>query len=264
MFISKLFERDVFGSSLFLKRILVGFLAAATFGRINILNRLKINGFEHIDKLPDTNVLFISNHQTYYADVIAIYHAFSAHKWGFRKMPFLPFYFLAPKIKVYYVAAEETMYDSGWIPRVFALTGAITVRRSWRHKGQEINRAADKQAPEKIKKALEAGWVINFPQGTTSPYATIRKGTAHLIKEFKPIVVPVVINGFRRAFDKKGFKFKKLGTQLSITFKEPWYLTGNETMEEIHNKVVKLIEQEKPLIFQQFHKGKEQDNAPIA
>ncbi|MCS7004111.1 MAG: 1-acyl-sn-glycerol-3-phosphate acyltransferase [Cytophagales bacterium] len=260
---NKLFERDVFGNSLFLKRVVIGFLAAATFGRINIWNKLKVAGWENLDNLPEKNVLFISNHQTYYADVIAIYHAFSAHKWGFRKIPFFPIYMFAPRINVYYVAAEETMYESGWIPKIFALTGAVTVRRSWRHKGQEVNRAPDKQAPEKIKKALESGWVIHFPQGTTSPYAIVRKGTAHLIKEFKPVVVPIVINGFRRAFDKKGLRFKKTNTQLSITFKTPWIPTDGETLEAIQERIIKLIEQEKPFILQQFHKDRE-DNAPIA
>ena len=37
----------------------------------------------------------------------------------------------------------------------------------------------------------------------------IRRGTAHIIQQNKPIVVPVVIDGFRRSFDKKGLKMKK-------------------------------------------------------
>ena len=46
-----------------------------------------------------------------------------------------------------------------------------------------------------IKKALDDGWVITFPQGTTTPFKPIRRGTAHIIKTYKPIVVPIVIDG---------------------------------------------------------------------
>src|SRR5207302_4212265 len=62
-------------------------------------------------------------------------------------------------------------------------------------------------------------WVITFPQGTTKPFAPGRRGTAYIIKHCKPIVIPVVIQGFWRAFNKKGLKFKKKGTLLSVTFK---------------------------------------------
>ena len=57
--------------------------------------------------------------------------------------------------------------------------------------------------------ALDDGWVITFPQGTTTPFKPLRKGTAHIIKNYKPIVVPIVIDGFRRSFDKKGIRIKK-------------------------------------------------------
>ena len=36
------------------------------------VNKLKISGTEHLEKLPRENVLFVSNHQTYFADVIAV------------------------------------------------------------------------------------------------------------------------------------------------------------------------------------------------
>ena len=68
----------------------------------------------------------------------------------------------------------------------------------------------------KIEKALNKSWVITFPQGTTKPFAPGRRGTAHIIKENRPVVVPVVINGFWRAFNKKGLQFKKKGSLLSV------------------------------------------------
>ena len=74
---------------------------------------------------------------------------------------------------------------------------------------REKNREYIKHDISNIKKALDDGWVITFPQGTTTPFKPIRKGTAHIIKHYKPVVVPIVIDGFRRAFDKKGIRIKK-------------------------------------------------------
>lgn len=144
------------------------------------------------------------------------------------------------------MAASETMKESGLIPKIFSQAGAITVERSWRAKGQNVQRDVDKAASEKVEKGLADGWVISFPQGTTSPYAPIRKGTAHLIKHTNPIVVPVVINGFRRAFDKKGLFLKKRKTVLTVTFKEPIRFDIEASIEEITEKVKSVIEQEIP------------------
>jgi hypothetical protein len=33
-------------------------------------------------------------------------------------------------------------------------------------------------------------------QGTTKSFKPVRKGTAHIIKEHRPIVVPIIIDGF--------------------------------------------------------------------
>ncbi|MCS6967379.1 MAG: lysophospholipid acyltransferase family protein [Cytophagales bacterium] len=238
-----LFSRDPFGNWLIVKRALMSIFALTTYPRFNIINKLKIEGTEYLMDLPDCNVLFISNHQTYYADVIAMYHIFCSVKWRMKNTIRFPIYFLMPRARNFYVAAEETMLESGFLPRLFSYTGAITVRRSWRSKGQDIQRPPDRRAPEKIKKALGYGWVINFPQGTTKPYAPVRKGTAHIIRDFKPIVVPVVLDGFRRAFDKKGLKIKKRGVTLSVRFKPPIVFDDSYTIEEIKEEIARLIEQ---------------------
>ncbi|PWJ44880.1 lysophospholipid acyltransferase family protein [Sediminitomix flava] len=243
---SKLLRRDAFGNVVFLKRSLISLLATTTYWRFNIFNKLEVEGMEHLENLPDTNVLFISNHQTYYSDVIAFYHVFSSAKWGFNNHINLPLYVLSPRANTYYVAAEETMKQSGLLPKIFSLTGAVTVRRSWRSKGQSVNRGADTSAPDKIKKALSEGWVVNFPQGTTSPYAPIRKGTANLIKSFEPVVVPIVIDGFRRAFDKKGLKLKKRGSTLRVRIKPPMNYQKDDKIEDIVAKVQQEIEQVRP------------------
>ncbi|WP_338767533.1 lysophospholipid acyltransferase family protein [Bernardetia sp. ABR2-2B] len=243
----KLIRKDPFGNFLFLKRMLVGVLGAATYPRFNILNNTKVEGAEHLISLPNKGVMFISNHQTYFADVMVMYHIFCSVKWKFKNINF-PVYLLNPRTKMFYVAAEETMKDGGWLPRLLAYTGAVTIKRSWRSKGEQVNRGADTSAPNKIKQALAEGWVVTFPQGTTKAFAPVRKGSAHLIQELKPIVVPVYINGFRRAFDKKGFFLKKRGTDLQVTFKKPVQFTDEHTIEDIQafiEKHVKLPEEMK-------------------
>jgi 1-acyl-sn-glycerol-3-phosphate acyltransferase len=234
--------KDPLGNVLIFKGALTGILAVATYRRINIVNRTEVQGIEHLMNLPRNNVLFISNHQTYYADVMALYHIFCSVKWRFKSLK-LPIYALLPKVRTYYIAAEETMKKSGILPKIFSYTGAVTVRRSWRHNGKDVNRSADIRAPEKVKKALSFGWVITFPQGTTTPNAPVRKGAASIIKSFRPTVVPVTIDGFNQAFDKKGLRFRQKGVKLSVQFKEPVNFPEDATVDDIQKFLESHIHQ---------------------
>ncbi len=219
---------------------------------LTIINKLKISGTEHIADLPRKKVLFVSNHQTYFADVITFLHIFCAIKWGKKNRLGLPYYLLNPFTNVNYVAAEETMKGS-WISRLFALAGALTVKRTWNKTTTEVRKGLDPSDTRKITRALDNNWVITFPQGTTKPFAPGRKGTALIIKQMKPIVVPVVINGFWRAFNKKGLRFKKKGTQLSVTFKEPLQINYDAPAEEILKQVMHSIEQSKEYMMKGRH-----------
>jgi 1-acyl-sn-glycerol-3-phosphate acyltransferase len=217
-----------------------------------IINRIKISGTEHLRKLPRNNVLFVSNHQTYFADVIAFLHIFCAVKWGKMNRLGVPYYLLNPFTRVNYVAAEETMKGS-WISRLFALAGALTVKRTWRKEGTEARRGLDPSDTRKITRALNSNWVITFPQGTTKPFAPGRKGTALIIKQTRPIVIPVVISGFWRAFNKKGLKFKKKGVTLSVTFKAPLKIDYDLPTENIMGQVMDAIEQSKKYMMMGKH-----------
>jgi 1-acyl-sn-glycerol-3-phosphate acyltransferase len=96
----------------------------------------------------------------------------------------------------------------------------------------------------KIGTALDDGWVITFPQGTTTPFKPIRRGTAHIIKTFKPIVVPIVIDGFRRSFDKRGIFIKKRGILQTMEIKKPLDIDhDNDSIDEIVEKLQYAIEQ---------------------
>ncbi len=219
---------------------------------LNLVNRLEIKGTEHLERLPKKNVLFVSNHQTYFADVITFLHIFCAVSWRKKNKLGIPYYLLWPFTRVKYVAAEETM-KSNWISKLFSLAGAITVKRTWRAEGKEVQRGLNPGDTRKIERALQKNWVITFPQGTTKPFAPGRKGTAFIIKHHQPIVVPVIISGYWRAFNKKGLKFKKKGSILSVTFKAPLEIDYNDTAENILNTVMDAIEQSKKFMLKGKH-----------
>src|SRR5690606_27881400 len=181
-----------------------------THRRFKGFNDLQIHGSEILRNLPDKNVLFVSNHQTYFADVAAMLHVFNASLSGRENSIKNLGYLWRPKLNVYYVAASETMKKSQ-LTKVMAYAGSVSIDRTWRADGNDVKRQVKMSDISKIGVALKDGWVITFPQGTTTPWKPLRKGTAHIIKKYKPVVVPVVIDGFRRSFDKKGLRIKKKG-----------------------------------------------------
>jgi 1-acyl-sn-glycerol-3-phosphate acyltransferase len=228
--------------STIIKGILYSVIGVFTYPGINLISRLKINGMDKLQKLPKNNVLFVSNHHTYFADVITLIHIFCAASRGRKKKLGFPFYLLWPFTKIKYVAASTTM-SSTLLTRIFTLAGAITVKRTWNAESGEVRKGLELGDTREIARALENNWVITFPQGTTTPFAPGRKGTAFIIKHFKPIVVPVVISGFSDTFDKTGLKIKKWGSKLEVTFKDPLPLNEEDSNEEILFQVMKAIEQ---------------------
>ena len=238
-----LFKTNPFGHILFVKKWLIRLLGAATHRRFRGFNQLQIEGSDVLRNLPDTNVLFVSNHQTYFADVVAMFHVFNASLSGRDDSIKNIGYLWNPKLNLYYIAAAETM-KSGLLPKILAYAGSISIERTWRAKGQEVNRQVKMSDISNIAKALSDGWVITFPQGTTKPWKPIRKGTAHIIRTYKPVVVPIVIDGFRRSFDKKGIRIKKRGILQSMEIKEPLEFDyENETVDAIIEKLQFAIEQ---------------------
>ena len=236
-------KRSPFGHLLFVKKWIIRIFAVLTHRRYRGFNELQIEGSEIIKNLPGCNVLFISNHQTYFADVVAMIHVFNASLSGRVDSIKNIGYIWNPKLNIYYVAAKETM-TAGILPRIMAYAGAITVERTWRSEGKDIQRNVNPNDTENIRIALEDGWVITFPQGTTKSFKPVRKGTAHIIKTHKPIVIPIVIDGFRRYFDKKGLRLKKKGILQSFIIKEPLEIDyENDTIEQICEKVEYAIEQ---------------------
>jgi 1-acyl-sn-glycerol-3-phosphate acyltransferase len=238
-----LLKRNPFGHILFLKKWLIRIAGSFTHKRYRGFNQMHIEGSEIIRALPDTNVLFISNHQTYFADVVSMFHVFNASLKGRENNIKNVGYLWNPKMNMYYVAAKETM-QSGLLPKILAYAGAITVERTWRAEGKDVKREVNPNDTENIKIALEDGWVVTFPQGTTRSFKPVRKGTAHIILQHKPIVVPIVIDGFRRSFDRKGLRIKKKGILQSFVVKPPLEIDyENDSVDSIVEKIEYAIEQ---------------------
>jgi hypothetical protein len=238
-----LIKKNPFGHILFLKLWLIRIMGVLSHRRYRGFNEMDIDGSEIIKNLPPTGVLFVSNHQTYFADVMSMFHVFNASLSGRDDNIKNVGYLWKPKMNMYYVAAKETM-ESGLLTKIMAYGGAITVERTWRAKGEEVNRSVNPDDTKNIGVALEDGWVITFPQGTTKPFKPIRKGTAHIIKQYKPIVVPVVIDGFRRSFDKKGLRIKKRNILQSMEIKAPLEIDyENDSVDKIVEQLEYAIEQ---------------------
>ena len=238
-----LFKKNPFGHILWIKKMLIRILGVISHSRYRSFNNLQIEGSEVLRNIPENNVLFISNHQTYFADVAAMFHVFNASLKGRDDSIKNIGYIWNPKLNLYYIAAGETM-RSGILPKIFAYTGSVSIDRTWRSAGENVNRQVKMSDISNISKALDDGWVITFPQGTTTPFKPIRRGTAHIIKTYKPTVVPIVIDGFRRSFDKKGLMIKKRNVLQSMVIKEPLKIDyENDEISDIITKIEYAIEQ---------------------
>ncbi len=242
------FARDPFGYNYILKRAVVFCFGSLAWYRFNVINKTVITGGDVLRNLPDRNVLFVSNHQTYFADVAGLYQVFNCSKWGIYNRINFFWHVFNPRINVYFIAAKETM-KAGFLPKLFAYAGSVSIKRTWREAGKTVDRGVDPADITNIKKAIQSGWVITFPQGTTKPFVKGRRGTAHIIKELEPIVIPVVVDGFRRAFDKKGLFIKKKGCELKIKFKEPLDIDFKRSSNDILNQIMDAIEQSDDYIW---------------
>ena len=233
-------KKNILGQSIFLKRIIiaiVGFITHKSFRSKNF----KIIGSKNLINLPENNVLFISNHQTYFYDVIAMLHVFNSSVKGKIDSVKRPKYLFNPKTNLYFIAAVETMKNS-LITKLLAYAGAILIQRSWRDSGESINREVRSQDPSNINLALEDGWVITFPRGTTDKTKPVRKGTAYIIKNNLPIIVPIKLSGFSDVFQRNGLKVLNRKKSFSMEICEPVYGDiCNKSIDEITLELEKII-----------------------
>ena len=150
-----------------------------------LLNRVRVTGDAIIDKLPRKNVLFLSNHQTYFMEAMAIFDVvYVRHRLPLEN-PFMRF-----------SAATETMKQNP-LTQLFTKAAGVTFRRSFREGGKEVKRAVDFEGVAKVEEAIANGWLLHFPAGTTQKGAPLRPGVAQLLHRTRAVAVPVRVDGFR-------------------------------------------------------------------
>jgi 1-acyl-sn-glycerol-3-phosphate acyltransferase len=152
---------------------------------LSLLNDVHVEGDEILERLPLRNVVFLANHQTYFLDAIAIFDIVYVRHGLPLERPFLRF-----------AAAEETM-NRNPLTALMKLAGAVTLRRSFRDGGQDIQRPVDLEGAARVVEAIRSGWLLHFPAGTTKKGAPLRPGVARLLHETRAMAVPVRLDGFR-------------------------------------------------------------------
>lgn len=184
----------------------IGNLATPVYFRW--LNSVKAEGDEVLKTLPRKNVVFLSNHQTYFTEAIAFFDLF----YIVHGLPYED-----PHLR--FSAATETM-KKNLVTQVLTYAGGVTFRRSFREAGKEVKRPVDFEGVGKIEEAIATGWLLHFPTGTTQAHAPIRPGVAQLLHRTKPIAVPVRVDGFRDLLLHKQFP-GRTGKQATIRFFPP-------------------------------------------
>ena len=155
-------KKNIFGQTILLKRFIIGIVGLITHKTFRS-KRFSIIGSKFLNNIPHENVLFISNHQTYFYDVIAMLHVFNSSAKGRVDTVKKPRYLVNPKTNLYYIASFETMKKS-LITKLLTYAGAVLVQRSWRESGEDKNRNIRTEDPNNIKLALKDGWVITFQE----------------------------------------------------------------------------------------------------
>jgi len=150
------------------------------------MNSLEVTGDEALGTLPRKNVVFLSNHQTYFTEAVYFFHlVYIRHRFPLED-PFVRF-----------SAAEETM-KKNLLTEFMTKAGGVTFRRSFRAGGVEVSRKVDLEGVARVEEAIRQGWLLHFPAGTTQRGAPIRPGIAQLLHRTKAVAVPVRIDGFQR------------------------------------------------------------------
>ncbi|HVO51683.1 MAG TPA: 1-acyl-sn-glycerol-3-phosphate acyltransferase [Thermoanaerobaculia bacterium] len=167
-----------------------GLISSFAFGftlpYFRLLNRIHATGDAVLDTLPRKNVVFLSNHQTYFMEAIAFFDlVYVKHSLPLED-PFTRF-----------SAATETM-QKNLVTQIFTKAGGVTFRRSFREGGKDVKRSVDLEGVAKVEEAIANGWLLHFPAGTTQKGAPLRPGVAQLLHRTKAVAVPMRVDGFRR------------------------------------------------------------------
>ena len=116
-------ERDPFGNPIVFKRITMIVMGFLTYSRLRFYNKTIIKGTEYLDELPENGILFLPNHQTYFMDVICLYHIFFSVKWGIKNSINYPIYLFTRCISLIGVSMQRIAFL--WL--VYSLTESATL-----------------------------------------------------------------------------------------------------------------------------------------
>lgn len=184
-----------------------------TIPYFRLLNRVRVTGNAILNTLPRKNVVFLSNHQTYFIEAMAFFDLVYVRHHFPLENPFVRF-----------SAATETMKQN-LLTRLFTKAGGVTFRRSFREGGVEVKRSADFEGIAKVEEAIATGWLLHFPAGTTKKGAPLRPGVAQLLHRTKAVAVPVRVDGFRNLLLYKQIPGKVL-RRCHLTLHPPLDLAG--------------------------------------
>lgn len=178
--------------------LITGFAFGFTLPYFRLLNRVHVRGDALLGRLPRKNVVFLSNHQTYFMEAIAFFDlVYVKHAFPLED-PLLRF-----------SAATETM-QKNLLTQLFTKAGGVTFRRSFREGGRDVKRSVDLEGVAKVEEAITSGWLLHFPAGTTQKGAPLRPGVAQLLHRTKAVAVPVHVEGFRKLLLYRQFPGKVL------------------------------------------------------
>ena len=188
--------------------LLASFGVGFTVPYFAILNDVHVEGDEVLKELPRRNVVFLANHQTYFLEAIAFFDLVYVR----HQMPLE-----SPIVR--FSAAEETMKQN-LLTKLMTLVGGVTFRRSFREAGEDVRRAVDLEGVARVEEAIQDGWLLHFPAGTTKKGAPLRGGVTRLLHNTKAVALPLRVEGFRELLLHKQVP-GKLFKQCSLKIMKP-------------------------------------------
>ena len=165
--------------------LLASFGVGFTVPYFAILNDVHVEGDEVLKELPRKNVVFLANHQTYFLEAIAFFDLVYVR----HQMPLE-----SPIVR--FSAAEETMKQN-LLTKLMTLAGGVTFKRSFREAGADVRRAVDLEGVARVEEAIQDGWLLHFPTGTTKKGAPLRSAVTRLLHNTKAVALPLRVEGFR-------------------------------------------------------------------
>ena len=213
--------------------LLASFGVGFTVPYFAILNDVHVEGDEVLKELPRRNVVFLANHQTYFLEAIAFFDLVYVR----HQMPLE-----SPIVR--FSAAEETMKQN-LLTKLMTLAGGVTFRRSFREAGEDVRRAVDMEGVARVEEAIQDGWLLHFPAGTTKKGAPLRGGVTRLLHNTKAVALPLRVDGFRELLLHKQVP-GKLFKQCSLKIHEPLPLDEFYAMpyeKAAGTRVLRMLEQ---------------------